>query len=362
MAASFRCVVEYGSNVQHFQQLFAGIRRLERLNILRARWRYRDLPEGFFILRLSDGASIGFDTSDSARVCQAQYSECDAYFKRSLEQTTASCLRKLHPLGLNYLVYDDRVDLAHVRRIIRCSGSAADRLRSLGVALAIDSVLPFARLEQERLAVMSAPPRMSAASDSVRVLFSARLWDPKEVQSKAAKEDRENINAERIELVRRLRVEFGEAYVGGIVEDSFSVTAARDVLVPRNFHRKQSYLRTLRASDIAVATTGLHGSIGWKFGEYVAFSKAIVTEPLKYLVPGPFSKGVNYLAYESVDDCVEKVKSLAADRASRYAMSEANARYYFDYLIPERMLLRAILLGNEDYRRAAVEGSAGGAS
>lgn len=293
------------------------------------------------------GATIGFDTSDTARICKAEYEECDSYFKRSLAPSAAANFKKLHALGLNYLVYDDSVDLSHAARTLRCPASLADRLRSLGVALAVDQLLPFTRFHQERVTAMSARPRVPQASDRVKVLFSVRLWDPSEVSSDSAKEDREKVNAGRIQLVRRLKDEFGDRYVGGISEDSYSATIAPDLLVPRGFHRKRSYLESLRSSDIVVATTGLHGSIGWKFGEYVAFSKPIVTERLNYLVPGRFADGVNYLSYDSIDECVEKVRRLADDVASRFLMSQANERYYFHHLIPEQMLMRAILRANE---------------
>lgn len=38
----------------------------------------------------------------------------------------------------------------------------------------------------------------------------------------------------------------------------------------------------VKESDICITTTGLHRSIGWKFAEYIAASKAIVTEKLNY--------------------------------------------------------------------------------
>jgi hypothetical protein len=47
---------------------------------------------------------------------------------------------------------------------------------------------------------------------------------------------------------------------------------------------------------------GLYESNGWKLGEYVAGSKAIVSEHLHYDAPGNFSPEQNYLEFNSADE------------------------------------------------------------
>ena len=63
-----------------------------------------------------------------------------------------------------------------------------------------------------------------------------------------------------------------------------------------------------------MASTGLHGSTGWKLAEYVAAGRAIVTEPLRYTLPGGFEEGKNYKTYTSPAECEEQLRQLLADR------------------------------------------------
>ena len=91
------------------------------------------------------------------------------------------------------------------------------------------------------------------------------------------------------------------------------------------------------------ATTGLHGSVGWKFAEYVAFAKAIVSEPLNCEVPGDFKPGQNYLTFRSPTELVEQASTLFSDNALRHALMTNNARYYLGYVRPDALVLNSLL-------------------
>ena len=93
-----------------------------------------------------------------------------------------------------------------------------------------------------------------------------------------------------------------------------------------------------------MATTGLHGSIGAKFAEYIAQAKAIVSEPLNYQVPGNLSSEVNYLEFTSIDGCVESAVRLIDDRDLRVSMMMDNCRYYHAYLRPDALILNTLAI------------------
>jgi hypothetical protein len=90
-----------------------------------------------------------------------------------------------------------------------------------------------------------------------------------------------------------------------------------------------------------VATVGLHQSNQWKLAEYVAASKAVVTERLRYEVPA-FTAPENYLSFDSAEECVERVGELLRDPALRLAMMEANRRHYEGYVRPDSAVRRTI--------------------
>ncbi len=91
----------------------------------------------------------------------------------------------------------------------------------------------------------------------------------------------------------------------------------------------------LHQCDICIGTMGLHESIGWKTGEYVAAAKAIVNERFHYQVTGDFAEGVNYLPFETAQECIAAVQQLVEDPRKLYEMKRANEAYYRRWLKPE---------------------------
>jgi hypothetical protein len=100
-----------------------------------------------------------------------------------------------------------------------------------------------------------------------------------------------------------------------------------------------------------VATTGLNKSNGWKLGEYVAFSKAIITEPLHFRVPGGFSQEINYLKFISPDELIDHAIRLFEDKKLRSEMMMSNYRYYQSFLRPDALILNslAVVSGFSDF-------------
>jgi hypothetical protein len=98
----------------------------------------------------------------------------------------------------------------------------------------------------------------------------------------------------------------------------------------------------LRSHPICVATTGLHGSIGWKLGEYVAFSKAIVSEKLVFGVPGDFAPEKHYIEFSSPEGCVEAAVRLVENRDLRARLMSNNAAYYRKYVRPDSLINNAL--------------------
>jgi hypothetical protein len=105
---------------------------------------------------------------------------------------------------------------------------------------------------------------------------------------------------------------------------------------------KRQYLRLLAEHPICVTSGGLHRSLGWKLGEYVALSKAIVTERLAFEVPGEFAEGKNYLSYADAKGCVAAVKRLVHDQALRGSMMQSNRDYFLNHLRPDRLVANAL--------------------
>jgi hypothetical protein len=106
---------------------------------------------------------------------------------------------------------------------------------------------------------------------------------------------------------------------------------------------KDNYLRQLRSFPICVATTGLHGSTGAKFAEYICLAKAIISERLLYAAPGDLREEQNYLSFTSAEECVAQARRLFDDGDLRHRLMSNNARYYNAWLRPDALVLNTLL-------------------
>lgn len=248
---------------------------------------------------------------------------CDYYFKRSFSQEKNRELfpnyaEKIHSLGFNYYV-------THPANPIR---------EPLWKAV----LRPFQGRTVERYFV----PKVfegdgeAPGGNPPRILFLARLWGREDwLEGDPANDEREQISRNRIEIIRTLRREYGDSFIGGINDCRLSRELAPDLIVPGELTERRQYLRAMHGSDICIGTAGLHGSIGWKTGEYVAAAKAVVHEQMVYSVPGSFTEGVNYLSFRTAEECVKAVAELVANPGKLQAMKQANAAYYQQYLRPD---------------------------
>jgi hypothetical protein len=187
------------------------------------------------------------------------------------------------------------------------------------------------------------PPEMNTEP---AILFMARLWDPKGEYdgqlTEQKSEEREAINRTRAKCIRLCRREFGSRFIGGITSSKYAVQIYPDLVLERTIaFKKNEYLKQMKSSDILVATAGLHQSTGWKFAEYIAASKAIVSEPLYYESIGDLVDGKNYLSFFDEFECCERISELF-DQQRRYSMMCANQDYYDSYMSSETMVRQAL--------------------
>lgn len=178
------------------------------------------------------------------------------------------------------------------------------------------------------------------------ILFMARLWDPKGEYAgqltPQKSEERKEINEMRAKCIRLCRKEFGSRFTGGVALSDYSIRKYPDLVLEKSgVAKKHEYLKRMKNSDILVATAGLHQSTGWKFAEYIAASKAIVSEPLYYESVGDLADGKNYLSFTNEFQCCERITELF-DKQRRCSMMCANKVYYDSYMSIEKTVTQAL--------------------
>lgn len=277
------------------------------------------------------GYRIAYDTSDGYfDGIESYVSRYDFYFKRSFSpEKNARILgkeleKRVYPLGFNYYVtYKDNpynfINGKTWKHIVR---------QLLGRKNP-DYFTPE-RFTRER--------RLSKGT----VIFMTRLWAPDPELPRKINDERVYINNMRIEVLNRLKERLGDRFIGGCADDAFTRATAPEWILSPKLTRREIYLNTMQGCDIAIGSMGLHESIGWKTGEYVAAGKAIVNERFHYQVPGNFAEGRNFLPFDNADECVEAVEYLLEDPVRIEQMKACNREYYNEYLSPDRMIERTL--------------------
>lgn len=325
--------VQIISNIPHVSQILCGFNALKRskkydvtFKSLLSSNEYSEYSDMSVVRVLYDGKVIIYDLLDGYLGTDRMVSllkGCDLYFKRSYSSTKNAVIpeelrKKIFPLGFNYhLTYKG------------CPLNDSLVKAMLKFLLGKESMNSFTKERFEEKAEMP--------KSDPKILFLTRLWDPSEC-SDEHKDERIKINADRIALIKALKEKYGKNATAGISDSPFSRAVAPDLIMDGSYTKRKNYLKLLHESDICIASTGLHGSIGWKTAEYVAAAKAIVSERLVYEVTGDFEEGKNYLSYSTPEECIAAVDRLYNDPYAIFEMKRANEEYYRLYLSPEALV------------------------
>lgn len=342
MKPLFTCELNYTPNF-HLMQVYTGFYALYRKGIIDLKVNFvksnaDTLPVTTVIV--NNKHRVVFDCLDGGQMVKdifkkpSPHKGYDFYFKRSyhaaLQQEKPENLL-IFPLGLNYNVQPDE-------NLFSFNNNAKLKLEYF--------------LKTNKLARKFFKKRFYYTKDfeyypvkpaKNKILFITRLWDPEEAKSPRSKVLRQQYNELRIDCIEACKKEYGKMFTGGLYNEAYAKKNFSPLVISDALTNKASYLQTVKEHSICITTTGLHNSIGWKLAEYVAASRAIVTEPLHFDVTGNFSAGTNYLEFTTSDELLQQVELLLNDTRLMADMMQNNYYYYNNYLKPENLILNTLL-------------------
>ena len=329
---------------RHLSQIYYGLQKLKEAGIITTHWetpiKRIDSKKPVLQLLINNKINVVYDTLDGFNWIDdskeknleffKNHFENTYYFKRSFtKELNEYCQnnKKVFPLGFNYYLSSKPVNTSknlakYLEKKIRAS-----RIICKLFNINSDNIKP------EDFENLPFPQKDS------RVLFYTRLWCPDNTEIIEYKQKREEINLTRIAAVKACRKEFGSFFTGGIIKDNYSEKIASELTVPNQKTNKLAYISQIKNHDICIATTGLHDSIGWKTGEYVAAARAIVSEPFEYELPGNFQNGQNYIEFTDVDTLINAISLLLNNKNLMHSIMLNNYYYYHSFLRPEIMVL-----------------------
>lgn len=353
-----KCEIYIHSTSEHISQLCTGFSMLAAQNKIKLTYNLQPYTcdgrsplkdknphalQGMFVV-VNDKTAVYYDTTDGENFPEEAMDAVDFYFKRSYrsEAIPKSYKRKTHALGLNYELYPGGINKLDIARFFlnkHVSKSPKHMVKSL--------------MRNIHLTYHPKVEDMHATPDLLReprVLFMTRAWNPDGFPGNATPEVAEywkrvcnEVNETRAMIISTLREKLGDKFYGGFSHDEYSAEKyGKFLLADTRMSKKKAYINILREFPICIASTGLFNSIGWKLAEYAAFSKAIVSEPLYFEVPGDFRKDKNYLEFATAEQCVEQTLLLLNNQQKRAEIMGNNNRYYNEYLSPDKLIWRTL--------------------
>jgi len=338
----FDCELQYFSS-PHLYQIYTGFEKLRQQGIVNISIKpaLGNIAKPVLTVIINNKQKViydtldGFNWIDDTELNNLKYFknnfQADFYFKRSYnklaeEYCPANC--RIYPLGLNYPVKPENKifsgSLEVVKDIIR-----TNRIYS--------SFYNTNYMRASDLEFYPLPQKQN------KILLIERLWNPLETGLEHLKIERERINQNRINYIKACKKEFGKYFLGGLLADDFSLKTAKELVLPSTITKKEYFVKAVKEHNICIATNGLHNSIVWKLGEYVAASRSIISEQLNYYVPGGFESGKNYYAYKDEMELLDKTNSLLENKDKIFEMMNNNFLYYNNYLKPDRLVLNTLL-------------------
>lgn len=320
-----------------------------------ARYSPRDLMGAAVVL--NERCKVYFDMRDDVGLDEAVVAECDLYFKRSYRQADIPQRwhDKVRPWGLNTEVHLDARDWSRLARPRPPRPAWIPRLMHRW-----NATVPTPALAVDRTtfclptdAMLRCDPPVQIAP---RVLYMTRAWDPDDSGGWTLLPQQRAqwlaMNHMRAEIIVKLRAELGPAFTGGLERSPYAVRHhGAAVLEDAALSKKLHYLRTLRQHPICVTSIGLHDSNGWKLAEYLAMSRAIVTERLRFHVPHGLTAGTHYLDYVDAQGCVDRVLQLVGDAPLRTRLMKAAQAWYAEHGAPDRVMAHALEASGLAFKR-----------
>jgi hypothetical protein len=326
----------------HLNQIYDGFDKLHKSGIINLAIKQangdRNIP--LLTVIINNKYKVIYDTLDGLNWIDGSIEDnlnyfknsvqCDFYFKRSYvkklaEYTPINC--RVHPLGLYYSFTPESIFSYSLKDVMK---------NKIGNSKIL---LPFFKNSVFRSNDFEYYP---IPTEETKILFLTRLWDPNAILCERSKMENHVINTSRINCINACKKQFGERFLGGLQKSKFSQSRAKELIISNSITSRRSFVNLIKNHDICITTTGLHDSIGSKFGEYVAASRAIISEPIKFELPGEFEDKKNYYIYNDEHELIDRIESLIRSKEKLQKMMWNNFSYYNNYLRPDLLVLNTL--------------------
>jgi hypothetical protein len=172
-----------------------------------------------------------------------------------------------------------------------------------------------------------------------RIFYVTRAWQPR---TPGGEDDRTEVSDGRATLIRTLRNAFGRRATAGFIPDEWTSRRYPDCVLDRPLSGRE-YVDAVRNHAIAVSSIGLHRSTPFKLPEFLAASRAVVTDPPRSVLPRRLVDGTEVLTFETPDECATQCELLLREPELVHLLRKAAAEYHATEIRPDVLVLNRLL-------------------
>jgi hypothetical protein len=292
---------------------------------------------------------VCFDLADGDRLTGKRTEWADVVFKRTLTPGTVATGPRgtVLPYGLNYSCRSGaegrllRYSPAGVAATLHNLRHRRSRLTLARTAWPVVGPVRLYRADRHPDVLQPGIPRLVSHFEvpptepaRAEVLFQTRAW-PENVAGVA--DHHTPANFQRAAVIRALRRRLGARFRGGFVPTAYARQHFADCLSDQPSD-PLSYLQASRRVGIMVSTEGLRGSVPYKVPEFLAGSRAIVSEAIEPRLPAPLVPGTHLESFTDPEHCADLCEQLldAPDRVE--ALRHHAWDYYCDQVRPDALI------------------------
>lgn len=276
-------------------------------------------------------------------LCHGKLAECDLYFKRNYipSITHGACpppfQHKIRPAGLSFSVRGERERPLWVQ-LLGGAWRQEQPLIQHSLKGNLHTVRKIARQPIMVSSFLRQEQFESAVLDGARnvVLFQTKAYDPR---VSSFPDDTRKVTEERAAIIRALKEEFRENFIGGFLSNPFVQEKYPDCMAS-NDDRQSSYVDLIKSCRICIYTRGLRDSPAFKLGEYLASSRCIVAERPNTLLPRALENGREVLYFETINGLVDHCRRILADDGLQRSLSAHARSYYQSEVKPKQRVLK----------------------
>ena len=154
-------------------------------------------------------------------------------------------------------------------------------------------------------------------------------------------QEAESLNQRRANLIKLLKNEFGDRFIGGMFFKTAPKNKFNDCRTKVPYDQK-IYLSFVRKAAVVISTSGFGNSLPWKLAEYLKHGKCIVSEPVQHSLHSPLKEGYHLEYFSNDQQCIAKCHELLNDNNKCLNFSHNASIYYKMNIEPGNALKKCI--------------------